>query len=227
MKNIISLVTGILVAIGLVVTGVAKNANPNIADMGAGEFAADFSIDSVQRTEQTTADETETLDAEIPSEDGEEQDDTSSEVTSELSEDEQDASSSVTKKQDNNRNNNNANTNNSKQQTVSVSKPKTDPKPNNPTMPETKQIYNDGNYTAAAFGYNGDITVTVTIQNDMMTKIKIDSYTDDRAYMQQASVVINQMLSTQSTDVDTVSGATLSCNGIINAVSSALAKAKK
>ena len=49
---------------------------------------------------------------------------------------------------------------------------------------------------------------------------------EDSAYLSQAEGVINSIISAQSTDVDTVSGATFSSTGIINAVNDALGKAE-
>ena len=46
------------------------------------------------------------------------------------------------------------------------------------------------------------------------------------AYLSQAESVIDSILSAQSTDVDTVSGATFSSTGILNAVDDALGKAE-
>ena len=49
---------------------------------------------------------------------------------------------------------------------------------------------------------------------------------EDSAYLSQAEGVISSIISAQSTDVDTVSGATFSSTGIINAVVDALGKAE-
>ena len=49
---------------------------------------------------------------------------------------------------------------------------------------------------------------------------------EDSAYLSQAESVIDSILSAQSTDVDTVSGATFSSTGILNAVDDALGKAE-
>ena len=49
---------------------------------------------------------------------------------------------------------------------------------------------------------------------------------EDSAYLSQGEGVISSIISAQSTDVDTVSGATFSSTGIINAVVDALGKAE-
>ena len=57
----------------------------------------------------------------------------------------------------------------------------------------------------------------------MITDITVTSYADDNKYFSRAqSGIIQRILSAQSTDVDTVSGATFSSNGLIEAVSDAL-----
>ena len=49
---------------------------------------------------------------------------------------------------------------------------------------------------------------------------------EDSAYLSQGQGVISTILAAQSTDVDTISGATFSSTGIINAVNDALGKAE-
>ena len=58
-------------------------------------------------------------------------------------------------------------------------------------------------------------------QNDLLS-----APGEDSAYLSQAESVIDSILSAQSTDVDTVSGATFSSTGILNAVDEALGKAE-
>lgn len=49
---------------------------------------------------------------------------------------------------------------------------------------------------------------------------------EDSAYLSQGENVISSILSEQSTDVDTISGATFSSTGILEAVNDALSKAE-
>lgn len=87
--------------------------------------------------------------------------------------------------------------------------------------------YKDGTYTGDAQGYGGNIQVQITLKADELTDIQILSASgEDSAYLSQAESVISSILSAQSTDVDTVSGATFSSTGIINAVIDALGKAE-
>jgi len=87
----------------------------------------------------------------------------------------------------------------------------------------TNTIYADGTYKGSGEGFRGDIDVTVIVENGVITDITVDSYKDDKEFFQKAkSSVISAIISSQITDVDAVSGATFSSNGIINAVKNAL-----
>ena len=65
--------------------------------------------------------------------------------------------------------------------------------------------------------------MTVTVKGGYITAISIDSYRDDYEFFSRAKrSVIDEILSAQSPDVDAVSGATYSSNGIMEAVADAL-----
>lgn len=103
------------------------------------------------------------------------------------------------------------------------------PKPAQPpvveeiTLPST---YLDGVYTASADGFGGPITVQVTVAGDTITDITILSAEGETSrYFTRARYVISSILDSNSTEVDTVSGATYSSAGILNAVKLALTKA--
>ena len=106
------------------------------------------------------------------------------------------------------------------------------PKQETPTEPPVVEeftlpsAYRDGVYTASAQGFGGPITVQVTIANDTITDIEILSHEGETtSYFSRARRVVSAMLETGTPDVDTVSGATYSSTGILNAVKSALKKA--
>ncbi len=83
--------------------------------------------------------------------------------------------------------------------------------------------YEDGTYAGSAQGYRGTTEVTVTVTNGYIQDISVDSYKDDDEFFSKAkSTVIDEIISSQSTDVATVTGATFSSNGIIEAVADAL-----
>ena len=84
----------------------------------------------------------------------------------------------------------------------------------------------DGTYEGSGLGFGDTITVSVTIQDGRMTDISVVSAPgEDRPYYKQALTMLDKMLSAQSPEVDLVSGATLTCEGIQEAVADALGKA--
>lgn len=84
----------------------------------------------------------------------------------------------------------------------------------------------DGTYEGSAYGFGDLITVSVTLKDGKMTDIAVLSANgEDKPYYKQAVSVLNEMLEAQSTEVDTVSGATLTADGLIDAVADALGKA--
>lgn len=81
----------------------------------------------------------------------------------------------------------------------------------------------DGTYEGSANGFSGKIKVSVVIKNQTIRSINILSNSDDAAFFNRAKEgVTASIIAKQSTDVDTVSGATYSSRGIINAVKDAL-----
>ena len=86
----------------------------------------------------------------------------------------------------------------------------------------------DGTYEGSGLGFGDTITVSVTIKDGKMTDIAV-LYADgeDRPYYNQALTMLDEMLSTQSAEVDTVSGTTLTAEGLRDAVADALGKAVK
>lgn len=92
----------------------------------------------------------------------------------------------------------------------------------------TSSAYKDGAYQGSAKGFGGNITVKVTVKGDKIKSIDIvNASGEDASYLTSAKSVIGEMLQNQTTDVDTVSGATFSSSGIINAVIAALEKAER
>lgn len=86
-----------------------------------------------------------------------------------------------------------------------------------------KGNYVDGIYTGVGAGFRGDTQVQVTVENGYITDITVLSYEDDAEFFQKAQAsILNQIVSEQSIDVQNVSGATFSCNSILDAVANAL-----
>lgn len=95
--------------------------------------------------------------------------------------------------------------------------------------PETEKsyIYRNGTYSASAYGYDGDVYVDVTIENDVIISISARTEESDEWYFNSAQdSVISQIISAQNTDVDAVSGATYSSEAIMKAVREAMKSAE-
>lgn len=90
---------------------------------------------------------------------------------------------------------------------------------------EEPSAYKDGTYYGSGTGFGGTTTVKVVISGGKITAIKIQSTNDDSSYIQSASTLISKIIAGQTTNVDTVSGATYSSVGIIQAVRNALSQA--
>ena len=85
--------------------------------------------------------------------------------------------------------------------------------------------YADGTYYGTGTGFSGALTVEVVISGGKISSIQIIDTSDGDSYIQSASGLISNIIATQSTNVDTVSGATYSSVGIIEAVRNALSQA--
>lgn len=92
----------------------------------------------------------------------------------------------------------------------------------------TDSPYEDGVYQGEAQGYGGKVVVELTIEDGILTDLNIlSAKQEDTAYLEAASALLETILEEQSTDVDVVSGATFSSNGILHATEEALRKAEK
>ena len=87
--------------------------------------------------------------------------------------------------------------------------------------------YKEGIYYGTAEGYSGDVRVAVVIQEHTIKAILITDTSDDESFFNRAMDVVKNVIKQQNTDVDTVSGATYSSKGLINAIKNALKQAEK
>ena len=86
----------------------------------------------------------------------------------------------------------------------------------------------DGRYEGEGQGFGGPIRVAVTVEGGQITAVDVLSHDkEDNAYYETALKILPSILAAQSTDVDTISGATFSSRGILAAVDAALVEAKK
>ena len=93
--------------------------------------------------------------------------------------------------------------------------------------PVVQNKYKDGKFSGSAYGYDGNIYVTITIKDDKITNIEATSDESDPWYFESCvQNVTSQIISNQSTNVDATSGATYSSEGIMAAVEQALNSAK-
>ncbi|WP_411682506.1 FMN-binding protein [Clostridium thailandense] len=84
----------------------------------------------------------------------------------------------------------------------------------------------DGVYKGTGNGFRGQMTVEVTIKNEQITEVKVIETNDDAKWFDRAySTVVSSIISKQTVEVDSVSGATYSSMGIKEAVSNALQNA--
>ena len=94
------------------------------------------------------------------------------------------------------------------------------------TSSSKNATYKDGTYTGEGDGFKGTVKVQVKIKNSKIKSVKIVSHEDDAPYFNKAKKLTSTVVKKQTTDVDTVSGATYSSNGILSAIDNALSKAE-
>ena len=83
--------------------------------------------------------------------------------------------------------------------------------------------YRDGSYSGVGIGFGGEIRLAVTVEQGRITAIEILSASGEtESFLIRAKTVIDGILSAQTWEVDAVSGATYSSEGIKAAVKNAL-----
>jgi len=83
-------------------------------------------------------------------------------------------------------------------------------------------------YNAATSQPNGSITVQVTFRSNRITAINVTQYTDTSAFVTMVTGrLIPAIIDAQNTNVDTVTGATATADGIKEAVAAAMAQARR
>lgn len=89
------------------------------------------------------------------------------------------------------------------------------------------RTYNDGTYTTSAMGYGGEFQVELTLKDDKIQDIVVKEHNETPSI---GGVALEQMIETMKKentyDVDTISGATKTTQGLKDAVKSGFAKAK-
>lgn len=83
-------------------------------------------------------------------------------------------------------------------------------------------------YEGSAKGFGGEVAVSVTIAQGKITAVEVtEAKGEDSAYLSMAMALTDAVIIEQSADVDTVSGATYSSRGILDATRQALDLAKE
>ena len=102
-------------------------------------------------------------------------------------------------------------------------KPDDPDNPDDPDQPDDNKI--NGTFSGSAKGYGGDVTASVVIENSVITTINVEGKKESPKYWFEAKKIVKKMINNQTWDVDAVSGATYSSDGIRYAVKQALESA--
>lgn len=95
-------------------------------------------------------------------------------------------------------------------------------KPDDPVDPP---VLINGTFTGEGEGYGGIVTAVVEISDSKIISINVEGSKETSKYWTKAKKIVSKMVAGQTWDIDAVSGATLSSNGIRDAVKQALEKA--
>ncbi len=91
-------------------------------------------------------------------------------------------------------------------------------------VPAFAQGYQDGTFEGAGKGMNGDVNVTVTVENGKITAVTVGKHKETAGIGDMAIEALPQaIIDKQSTEVDGVAGATLTSDALKEAVNNALA----
>lgn len=84
----------------------------------------------------------------------------------------------------------------------------------------------DGSYIGTGTGFRGSMTVEVTVKDEIITGINVTQHSEDAKWFNRAyNTIASKIISSQTADVDAVSGATYSSMGIKQGVANALINA--
>lgn len=111
---------------------------------------------------------------------------------------------------------------------ITLPAPSINPTSDNNQSNAQQKKYKDGTYVGTGRGFKSGLTVSVTIKEDKIKNIEILSVNDTPGYREEPlNVVPKEIIQAQSTNVDGVSGATRTSDGVIMAVEDALSKASE
>lgn len=97
----------------------------------------------------------------------------------------------------------------------------------NTTEEHAQGTYIAGTYTGKGQGFGGKVTVTITTDTDQITAVTVEGKDETEsvggAHLDELG---QQILDAQSSEIDGVSGATMTSNGVKAAAADAIAQAK-
>lgn len=101
------------------------------------------------------------------------------------------------------------------------------PAPTPTETPSDTPIYKDGIYEGTGTGFMPGLVVEVVIEQERIANVTVIDHNEqkERYWGLPVELIPQLIVESQSTDVDTVSGATMTSQGIIEAVNDALSKA--
>lgn len=110
---------------------------------------------------------------------------------------------------------------------TSTSSPDPTPVPTPVIDMPLENVYNDGTYSGQATGFQPGLVVSVTIKDNKIISVEVVDHNEINSAFWSAPVnyIPGWIVESQSTEVDTVTGATFTSTGIINAVNDALRQA--
>lgn len=89
---------------------------------------------------------------------------------------------------------------------------------------QPNQTITDGTYEGIGIGRGGNIVVELTMANNKISDIKVKSHHESEGLSEAMNIISKEMIATNSIDVDSVSGATLTSAGFKTAIKDAFAK---
>lgn len=89
---------------------------------------------------------------------------------------------------------------------------------------QTKEAKLDGTYEGTGVGKGGNIVVELTIKNNKISDIAVKEEHETEGLSDAINIITNDMIETNSLDVDSVSGATVTSAGFKTAVKDAFSK---
>ena len=102
--------------------------------------------------------------------------------------------------------------------------PKDEPKDSQ--TPDQSGIYTPGTYEGSAQGYGGPVTVSITVDANAITDVKVTGDQETPTVGGAALDTLADQIKEKGADIDGVSGATMTSNGAKAAAADAIAKAK-